>query len=175
MILPPTASAVNFGMQILKSITGGQFSIFVDMQAEVTELDMERYLVEHQIPSREGGSLQDIGSKASVLMIKGKWIYENQPSEDILDLVPALNFFGQNVGWNWLRVQLMRTVYYLKEPLFIGCNLINTAVMIHKMKFKEVGGKPNVYDYTMVLKEYNPLLGVVGGAAIPIRHEGAGY
>lgn len=174
MILPPTATIANAALSILSIPLGGKWSLFIDMQAEVTELDMQRHLVEHPIPGKEGGSLQDIGSQCSVLSIKGKWIYENKPDEDIIDLVPALQVFG-GAGWNWIRVQLMQVIYRLKEPLFIGCNLISSAFMIDKMKFKEVGGKPNVYDYHMVVKEFNPLLGIIGGVTTTVIGQGSGY
>jgi len=183
MILPLSTlpfAAVGAGITAVTNLVTGQsfdpMSIFIDMQAEVVELNMDRYLVEHPIPSREGGVLQDLGSKCSVLSLRGKWIYENRPDKDIIDIIPALKILENiGVGWNWLRLQTMQIVYRTKEPLFIGCDLINTAVMIDKMKFKHVGGTPNVYEYQMTLREFNPLLGLVGLAYLPMSQEDVGY
>lgn len=171
MMLPPTVTALGFAAstvfnavetvgQFLGSRRPSNYSIFLDMQANVVELEERRYLVEHQIPGREGGILQDIGSACARLTISGKWIYENKPDRDILDLVPAIR--GMNVAWNWLRVQTMRLIPRMRTPILIASDVLTSSVMIESVKFRQVGGLPNVYDYTIIMREWNPALTVLG-------------
>ncbi len=166
MMLPPTsvvgiaAGALRLAGQLAGSVIPAlnQWSIFIDLQAEVIELDMKRYLVEHQVPGREGGILQDLGSASSKILVKGKWIYENKPDKDILDIMSVL----PNVGWNWIRVQSMQLIYRMKQPIVFVSDLIATTAMIEALRFRKVGGHPNVFEYSMVLKEFNPMLTVAG-------------
>ena len=163
MILPPLVTAVGAVASGIAAVFGGQFSVFLDMQANVIDLKMHRYLVEHQIPGREGGKHQDLGSASSVITLQGKWIYENKPTQDILNWIPTLGLFsGTNVGWNWLRLQTLQQVYRFKEPLLLASDLITTLVLIEDMNFTYEGGKPNVYNYTIVLKEVDPRLTLIG-------------
>lgn len=162
MILPPTSLA---GMSAL--ITAAMwapythnFSIFLDMQANVVELEDRRYLVEHQIPGREGGILQDVGSACARLTLSGKWIYENRPDNDLLDIVPVLR--TMNISWNWLRVQTMRLIARMRAPLIIASDIMTSSVMIESLKFRQVGGQPNVFNYIITLREWNPALSVLG-------------
>lgn len=160
MMLPPT-SVVGIAAGALNLVGGllNQWSIFIDLQAEVIELDMKRYLVEHQVPGREGGILQDLGSASAKILVKGKWIYENKPDKDILDMVGGVL---PNVGWNWIRVQSMQLIYRMKQPIVFVSDLIITFAMIEALRFRRVGGQPNVFEYSMVLKEFNPMLTVTG-------------
>ena len=160
MILPPTITLPGLALSLLSK---NRFNIFVDMQANLIDLKMHRYLVEHQIPGREGGVLQDLGSASSVITLQGKWIYENRPDEDILDIIPALRIFeDSNIGWNWARLQLMMMIYHFKEPMILASDLITTMVLIEDFNPTYEGGKPNVYNYTMVLKEVDPRLTLAG-------------
>jgi len=163
MMIPPN----QLGLAVVgAAIGGGQladagtWSLFMDLQAEVTELDMKRYLVEHQIPAREGGILQDMGSASSRILVKGKWIYENRPDHDILDLIPLLG--GSRIAWNWARVMIMQLVYRSKHWTVFASDIITTLVMIEALRIRKVGGQPNVFEYSMVLKEWNPNLTVYG-------------
>lgn len=171
LILPPTVTAVGFAASAaanviggISSLTGGAklnaYNLFLDLQANVVELEDRRYLVEHQVPGREGGILQDVGSACARITLTGKWIYENKPHNDIFDLIPILRNSGAT--WNWMRMQMMRLVHRMRSPMFIACNIITSAVMIEGIKFREVGGEPNVYNYTMKLREWNPALTVLG-------------
>lgn len=179
MILPPTVTVAGLAASAL---LGGKFSVFVDMQSSLIDLKMHRYLVEHQVPGREGGIIQDLGSASSVITLQGKWIYENRPSEDILNIIPSLRIFeDKKIGWNWARLQMMQLIYRLKEPMILASDLITTVVLIEDFNFSYEGGKPNVYNYTMVLKETDPrltLAGLVGTAGVktivPILQEGMG-
>ena len=166
MILPLTVTGIGGITQIPNLFDSARgFSLFVDMQATLVDLKMHRYLVEHQIPGREGGKLQDLGSASSVITIRGKWIYENRPERDVLNLVPVLKLFtGQTTGWNWVQMQMFQQVYRFKEPLYFASDLITTVVMIEDFEFKYEGGKPNVYDYTMILKEVDPRLTLISMA-----------
>ena len=179
LILPPTAAVAATVGSI---ISGGNFNIFVDMQANLIDLKMHRYIVEHQIPGREGGKLQDLGSACTVITLQGKWIYENRPQGDILEAIPALAMFeGDKIGWNWMRLQMMMLVYRLREPMILASDLISSVVLIEDFNPTYEGGKPNVYNYTMVLREMDPRLTLAGtlvtaGAKtiIPIAQEGMG-
>lgn len=182
MILPPQVTGVamiaNVATGVGSMLTGrgessGMFSVFLDTQAELVDLQMNRHLVEHQVPGREGGILQDMGSASSVISLRGKWIYENRPDDDILNFFPALDILTNRMGWNWLRLQVMQVVYRLKFPIFLACDLITTAVMIENMKFTHKGGSPNVYDYTMTLKEFSPVLTVAGTIGVVVSAVGS--
>jgi len=159
MILPPT-SVAGVGGALAAMISGSGFSIFLDMQANVVELQERRYLVEHQIPGREGGILQDVGSACARLTISGKWIYENRPDNDLLDIITFLS--TMDVSWNWLRVQSMRLIARMRTPLIIASDVMTSSVMIEAMKFRQVGGQPNVFNYTISMREWNPALTVLG-------------
>lgn len=182
MILPPSVSVPG----LLYSVaTGNKYNVFVDMQASLIDLKMHRYLVEHQIPGREGGKLQDLGSACSIITLQGKWIYENRPDKDILDIIPALAMFlpgSKNIGWNWARLQMMMMIYRLREPMILASDLISSVVLIEDFNPTYEGGKPNVYNYTMVLREVDPRLTLAGtlmtaGAKtiVPIPQEGMGF
>jgi len=188
MILPPTVTALGFAASgpkaLADAVTTGfkpdVYHIFIDMQANVVELQERRYLVEHQIPGREGGILQDLGSACARLTLSGKWIYENKPHNDIIDMIPTLA--GMNVAWNWMRVQMMRLIPRMKTPVFIASDVITSAVMIEDFKVRHVGGAPNVFEYTISMREWNPALTVLGISAglvtslIPsIVQENVGY
>lgn len=177
MMLPPTsvvgiaAGALGLAGEVTRLATPlNQWSIFIDLQAEVVELDMKRYIVEHQIPGREGGILQDLGSASGKILVKGKWIYENKPDRDIQNFIPAL----PRVGWNWIRVQSMQLIYRLRQPVVFVSDLIATFALIEALRFRRVGGQPNVFEYSMVLKEFNPMLTMAGmvlagaGTIIPV-------
>lgn len=181
MILPPSISIPGLAYSALA--TGSKYNIFIDMQADLLDLKMHRYLVEHQVPGREGGILQDLGSASSVITLRGKWIYENRPNEDILNIIPTLRIFeNEIVGWNWMRLQMMQLVYRFKEPMLLASDLITTFVLIEDFNATYEGGKPNVYNYTMVLKEVDPrltlagMIGTIGAKAINIIPEaGTGH
>ena len=181
MILPPTvtillglpnvaAQAVSGFFSLLTNQPTKGGSLFIDMQAQQFSVDKHRYIVEHQIPGREGGKLQDLGSACAVIGIQGKWIYENRPDADILDVLPLLRLFQfqGSVGWNWIRVQMMNAIYHMKEPLYIASDLITTPVLIEDLHFDQEGGLPNVYNYRMVLREMSPLLTVGGAIGLPV-------
>lgn len=162
MILPPQ-------FLVLEALMPNSFSIFVDTQAELVDVRMNRYLVEHQVPGREGGLLQDMGSAATTISLRGKWIHENTPDDDVSKFFPWTNKVQTKVGWNWLRLQVMQMVYRYKFPLYLACDLITTAVMIETMNFQHKGGTPNVYDYTITLKEFSPLLTVIGSIGMALN------
>lgn len=170
LVLPPTSLA---GLSLLAVAAAqvpstNRFSIFIDMQSNVVELEDKRYLVEHQVPGREGGILQDIGSACARITLTGKWIYENKPDQDILDIIPWLN--AMNLSWNWLRIQMMRLIHRLKTPLIMASDVITSSVMIESVKFRHVGGQPNVFDYTMILREWNPALSIAGIAGVTVAN-----
>lgn len=190
MILPPSISLLGLVPSVLTTgaaaLAGGSgYNLFLDMQASLIDLKMHRYLVEHQIPGREGGKLQDLGSACSVITIQGKWIYENRPHKDILDIIPALAAFlagGENMGWNWARLQMMMMIYRLREPMILASDLLTSVVLIEDFNPSYEGGKPNVYNYTMVLREVDPRMTLAGTLAIaaaktfiPIPQEGMGF
>ncbi len=154
------ATAIDLPFSILEGRSPQTYSVFLDLQANVVELEERRYLVEHQVPGREGGILQDVGSACARVTIAGKWIYENKPRRDLLDLIPVLK--SMNISWNWLRVQTMRLIHRMRTPVLIASDIITSSVMIESLKFRHVGGVPNVYDYTMILREWNPALTVLG-------------
>ena len=155
MILPPAVTLFGAVANTLNKAHAP--SVFVDMQASLVNLKMHRYIVEHQVPGREGGILQDLGSATSVITIRGKWIYGNKPEKDILSFIPTLGLFASHlIGWNWIQLQLFQHIYRFKEPLYFASDLITTMVMIEDFDFKYEGGKPSVYDYTMVLREIDP-------------------
>ncbi len=39
---------------------------------------------------------------------------------------------------------------------------MTSSVMIEGSKFRQVGGQPNVFNYTITLREWNPALTVLG-------------
>lgn len=162
VLSPTTLAGISAGIAAWAG--KGTYSLFLDMQSNVVELQERRYLIEHQIPGREGGILQDLGSACARVTLSGKWIYENKPDKDIIDILPVLT--GMNVSWNWLRMQMMRYISRLRAPLFIASDVITSAVMIEDIKFRHVGGRPNVFDYTIKLREWNPALTVLGIAGI---------
>ena len=158
-----------------ESISGWQ--MWLDMQANVQDVKMKRSLVELDVPGREGGILQDMGAKCTVIKISGKWIYENKPDNEITDLIPIVGLTG--LPWNWLRLQTMNALYRTKTPVLLASNLLIGLVMIDEMNFREAGGSPNVYEYDMTLKELNPLTSLVGNAlgaaAVWTGFTGVGY
>lgn len=169
MILPPQITVYVAPIAVLSAGTEGvttvaPFNIFLDMQANVVDLQDSRYLVEHPVPGREGGIHQDMGSPSATLSIQGKWIYENKPHKDIVDILGQ--FITDKIAWNWIRLQTLRLVMKMKTPLVLACDLLTTLVLIKDMRTRHVGGQPNVYEYQMVLKEYNPMLTVLGLAGV---------
>ena len=99
-----------------------------------------------------------------------KWIYENEPDNELLKVL--LPIVSKNISWNWLRLQTMYMIYRLRQPLFIASDLITSAVMIESMTYNQVGGQPNVYNYKINLKEFNPALTLAGIAGIGILSTG---
>lgn len=137
--------------------------IFVDLQANVVSAGLERHLVKHGVPGREGEVLQDMGGKSTKITIDGKWIYENTPDDGLSKLLAGFNWlFGSNAGWNWVRVEMMKTLARINLPLFLACDLFIGPVLIEKVNFKYLGGQPNVYDYSFNLVEWNPALSLIG-------------
>lgn len=155
-------------------LLGSGVNVWFDMQANVVDLDMRRYVVEHQIPGREGGKLQDLGAACSTLSISGKWIFENPSNDDLLNVVPWLKGV-KGIGWNWIKAQTMQMVYRLKTPVFLACDLITTAVLVERFRLNQRGGEPNVINYSMSFKEIDPIwtagglvamIGAVGVTAV---------
>ena len=141
--------------------------IFADLQANVVSTGLERFLVKHAVPGREGEVLQDMGGKSARITVSGKWIYENSPSDALSSLLGGFtNIFGSNVGWNWIRVEMMKSLARINLPLFLACDLFIGPVLIEKMDFKYTGGLPNVYDYVFKFVEWNPALSLVGTAIV---------
>jgi hypothetical protein len=192
IVLPPTAlltlgvaatvlnvgeRALNAAGDLVNIVTGspsrsspGSWSVFIDMQANAIDIEMRRNLVEHPIPGREGGILQDMGSACTKLTLSGKWIYENEPDNELLKVL--LPIVSKNLSWNWLRLQTMYMIYRLRQPLFIASDLITSAVMIDTMNYNQIGGQPNVYNYRISLKEFNPALTLAGIAGTGILATG---
>jgi hypothetical protein len=141
--------------------------VFMDLQANVQGISVERNIAEHTIPGREGEVWQDMGGKAAPITISGKWIYENQPDDEIQRLIEAANMIkGFNVGWNWLRVQMMYSLARFNAPMILASNLFVGPVILKKFDASEVGGQPNVYNYSLQLKEFNPTLSLLGNIAL---------
>lgn len=141
--------------------------VFADLQANVVGTGIERHIAKHAIPGREGFVLQDMGGKSTEITVTGKWIYENSARDGLTDLFSKISgILGSNIGWNWLRIELFKTLARINLPLMFACDLFIGPVLIEKVEFKYVGGQPNVYDYKLKLIEWNPALSIAGTLAI---------
>ncbi len=140
--------------------------IFMDLQANNQSTELSRNIAEIKIPGREGEVLQDMGGNSLEIPITGKWIFENKPNDMIEDLMSAVNLIpGINVGWNWARIHFMYMLARFNAPMILASNLFVGPVILKKFGAQESGGMPNVYNYSMLLKEFNPAMSLLGGAA----------
>lgn len=141
--------------------------VFMDLQANVQGISVERNLAGHVIPGREGEVWQDMGGKSMPISISGKWIYENKPNDAIQKIIEAAKIIkGFNVGWNWVRVEMMKALARFNAPMILASNLFVGPVLLHKFDASEIGGQPNVYSYSLQLKEFNPTLSLLGSTAL---------
>jgi hypothetical protein len=151
---------------------------FMDLHAEMISTDLERRIVEHNIAGREGEVLQDLGGKSANIEITGKWIYENDPGNDVAKVLfgetPVLANLFRPYGWNWMRVELFKALIRLGLPMVLSSDLFVGPVIIKRERFKYVGGVPNVYDYHLSVKEWNPALSVVGTSLVLLSQLGTG-
>jgi hypothetical protein len=145
------------------------FFVFMDMQASVISSGFSRKLVKHSIPGREGQVLQDMGGESTNIRISGKWIYENEPNDVINTIFRKIPFISQlmgvSIGWNWLRVETIKSLARLAMPMMLASDLFVGPVIIEQVGFKEIGGEPNVFIYDITLCEWNPLLSIGGTIA----------
>ncbi len=147
--------------------------IFMDLQANMLNTSLERHIVRHSIPGREGYVLQDMGGKSTEISISGKWIYENEPDDKLNEIFNKfLNFFSgllggsSGFGWNWIRIETMKMLARSNVPLMLASDLFIGPVLIERVSFSYAGGQPNVYDYQMKLIEWNPKLSIVSSLAM---------
>jgi len=148
---------------------------FVDLQANVVSKDVESRWAEHNVANREGSIFQFMGTKPAVINITGKWIYENKPSNEIFKLLFPLSFFSNHIGWNWFQATMFDTLQRLALPLFFTYDLFSGPVIITHQKFIENANEgPNVYNYNMTLKEWNPAMSLIGSAGIMLEQSIAG-
>lgn len=141
--------------------------IFTDLQANVNGITIERNIAKHEIPGREGTVFQDMGGRSTPIQIAGKWIYENAPEDDISRLIEStLAFAGANIGWNWIRVEMMKALARFNAPMLLATNLFVGPVILERFHADEVGGQPNVFNYSLNLLEFNPALSIVGNVGL---------
>ncbi len=163
-------SATGLVDNVVSSIRNIVTFLFIDMQAMVVRSKIQRRLILHEIPGREGDVPQDLGGKSTVLTVAGRWIYENEPQDAITQLLKQFGviagLFGSRVGWNWLRLEMMKALARINVPLVLACDLFTGPVLIREINFAQAGGLPNVYEYSMTLIEWNPALSLVGTLVI---------
>lgn len=141
--------------------------IFADLQAEQQSGSIERWLAEHKIPGREGEVFQDMGGGGQPITISGKWIYENKPNDALQKSLDIANsIIGTKIGWNWVRLEIMKMLARHSMPMMLASNLFVGPVILKKFDFSEVGGQPNVYNYSLQLKEFNPALSLISSLGI---------
>lgn len=170
-----SAAIISAGLFGAGTIIGnmGAFSnnyfVFMDMQASVISSGFGRKIVKHSIPGREGQVLQDMGGDSTTIRISGKWIYENEPDDVLQALFRKIPFVSQSmgttIGWNWLRLETMKTLARLAVPMMLASDLYVGPVIIEQVNFKEIGGEPNVFPYDITLCEWNPALSIAGTIA----------
>ncbi len=166
------------GSDVLQNVIGGfqtavrSFTtfLFIDLQAMMLRTKIERRLIQHEIPGREGDILQDLGGKSTAIHISGRWIFENEPQDAITQLLKTFsviaNLMGNRVGWNWLRVEMIKALARINVPLILASDLFTGPVLLKEVSFALAGGMPNVYEYSMTMVEWNPALSLIGTLAV---------
>lgn len=166
LLVAAVATGVGDVLSGNASLNAQNAFIFMDLQANNQSVELERNIAKIKIPGREGEVLQDMGGNSMEIPITGKWIFENKPNDMLETLIGAVNLIpGINIGWNWARVQLMYMLARFNAPMILASNLFIGPVILEKFRAQESGGMPNVYNYSLQLKEYNPAMSLIGGAA----------
>ncbi len=150
------AAALNFG-QFQGSVSLPDLLLFMDMQAEMTGYTLERFIAEHPIPGREGQILQTMGGKVADIAIQGKWIFENVPDDSMTQLMSKISD-NIGIGWNWIRAETFKMISRLDLPVMLACDFFIGPCIIKTFTLSEGGGLPNVFNYRILLKEWNPAL-----------------
>lgn len=169
LMVAAIAGAVGDTLSVIKgqsALNAQNAYIFMDLQANNQSTDLSRNIAEIKIPGREGEVIQDMGGNGMEIPITGKWIFENKPNDMIEALMGAVNLIpGVNVGWNWARIHFMYMLARFNAPMILASNLFVGPVILKKFSAQESGGVPNVYNYSMLLKEFNPAMSLIGGVA----------
>lgn len=169
-VVESAASVLDDPKNSLGNVSSALFNnafVFADLQANVVSTSLERNIVRHSIPGREGFVLQDLGGNSTEITVTGKWIYENSGDDSIAKIFNQLtSILGSSVGWNWMRMEMMKTLARINIPLMLATDLFVGPVLIEKVDFKYIGGSPNVYDYSLKFIEWNPKLSIVGTIAL---------
>lgn len=136
----------------LTDVLGGVLT-FLDMNAEVIEIEEKRRMAVISIPGRESDFLQDLGGHTTTYQVKGKF-YDTDPQylsqRGIMQTILKTVIQSSAVG----STQLLRMVMRSRSPVpFISQHEISFAVITH-FRFNEVGGAPEWCNYEMRLLEY---------------------
>lgn len=150
-------TAIAFSSLSTTSVSVADLLLFMDMQAEMTGYTLERFIAEHPVPGREGQVLQTMGGKVADIIIQGKWIYENIPDDTMTVLVDKISH-SLGIGWNWMRAEIFKILSRLDLPVMLACDFFVGPCIIKTFSLSEGGGLPNIFNYRLLLKEWNPAL-----------------
>lgn len=150
-------TSIAYSALSVNPVSPADLLLFMDMQAEMTGYTLERFIAEHPIPGREGQILQPMGGKVADIVIQGKWIYENVPDDSMTILVSKISH-SLGVGWNWIRAETFKIIERLDLPVMLACDFFIGPAIIKLFSLSEGGGLPNIFNYRLHLKEWNPAL-----------------
>lgn len=161
-------AAVSAGVAVSSILTGhnifSSIYLFIDTQASDITGSIRRRIAKHNILGREGYISQDLGSSSTEINLSGKWIYENPPDDPLYNSIElALNTVLKNIGWNWIRLNVMKTIIRFKLPLILATDEFVGPVYIEEFTYGRTGGMPNVFNWRMRLTEVDPKLSQIGG------------
>ena len=106
--------------------------------AQVIRADQQRAIVEHKIPGMAGSVLQDMGRPSAVVQVDGY-------------------LFGDSAGDN---LETLRKTFKDAKPVPFTADIMTATdivdVMIADLSVVALAGRPNLFQYHIVLKEAPP-------------------
>lgn len=97
-----------------------------------------RKIVEHKIPRFEGSMLLDVGRIPTRISFTGEFLGSDAKSS----------------------LDSLRTKFKMGKPVPFSSDITNIAdidqVLMEEFQIDEIGGRPNQYSYSIVLREYRP-------------------
>jgi len=141
---------------------------FMDMNAQLVEIDESRRIARVDVPGRVGDYLQDMGSKSVTYRIEGKF-YAMDPSSGRLQspFSPIFQAGLKNVAVG--NTQVLRTLMRTGVPVPFMSQYEVSEVIIKNFKIIDRGGNPEVVKYILDLIEYRRLPTFIKLAGLAIR------
>jgi len=106
--------------------------------AQVIRTEQQRAIVEHKIPGMAGSVLQDMGRPSAVIQVNGY-------------------LFGDSAGHN---LESLRKTFKDAKPVPFTADIMTATdivdVMIADVDVVAVAGRPNLFQFSIVLKESPP-------------------